>query len=232
MNKKTFFAALALAAASPALAQTEQATQRGDVTKTVEYNEGKHSFWDNCFVSASGGVQVYFSDHDRQARFGDRLAPALDIAVGKWFNRWAGLRLMYSGLQLKGATQNGAHSTGKDLAGKPQAGYWLEHQKFNTYHIHADALFNVTNLIWGENKGRIYDCSPYAGIGLIGTGDAPSKTCVAGDFGLYNTFRLATNWAINLDLRATVTSDKLDGEEGGRIEGILGLTVGVTYTFR
>ena len=43
---------------------------------------------------------------------------------------------------------------------------------------------------------------------------------------------MAANWAVNFDLRATVTSDKLDGEEGGRVEGILGLTVGVTYTFR
>ena len=39
MMKKTIFAALALAAAGPALAQSEQTTQNGDFTETVEYSK-------------------------------------------------------------------------------------------------------------------------------------------------------------------------------------------------
>lgn len=46
-------------------------------------------------------------------KFGDRLSPALDIGFGKWFTPGIGVRFMYSGLTIKGATQNGSHSTGK-----------------------------------------------------------------------------------------------------------------------
>ena len=46
---------------------------------------------------------MYFGDNDGKADFGKRLAPALDIAVGKWFTPGIGLRLAYNGLQAKGA---------------------------------------------------------------------------------------------------------------------------------
>ena len=41
MMKKTIFAALALAAAGPTLAQSEQTIQNGDFTETVEYSNDK-----------------------------------------------------------------------------------------------------------------------------------------------------------------------------------------------
>lgn len=220
MLRKIIFSVLCACAIGPSFAQ---------ITTEKDRSESSEGHW---FVSVAAGPQVYFSDHDKQMKFGDRISPALDISVGRWFNHWAGLRLMYSGVSLKGATQNGAHSNGKPIEGKPWNGYWLTEQKFNMYNIHADALFNITNLIWGENGDRIYDCSPYAGIGFIGTGDEPSQVNFSGDFGILNTFRVHPNWALNLDLRGTLTGDSFDGEKGGRSEGILGLTVGVTYTFK
>ena len=164
MIKKTFVAALALLAASSGWAQNEPT---GNVKEETEYTGSKYrvetnNFWDNWFVSAAGGGQVYFGDHDRQASLGDRIAPALDIAVGKWFSPSIGVRLMYSGLSMKGATQKGAlaHSTGEDVPGKGGNGYWLEKQKFNYFNIHADALFNLSNIICGYNDHRFYKSLP------------------------------------------------------------------------
>ena len=134
-------------------------------------------------------------------------------------------------LSVKGATQNGAHTTGEDIKEKPQSGYWLEYQKFNMYHIHADALFDLTNVFDEYNPERFYNCIVYAGIGVAGTGEEPTSTSVAGDFGVLNTFRLNQNWGLNVDLRGILVSDSFDGEEGGRSEGLLNLTIGVTYTF-
>ena len=99
MMKKTIFAALALAAAGPALAQSEQTIQNGDFTETVEYSNDKYKvetnhFWDNWFLSVGAGPQVMFGDHDKQIGFGKRISPALDIAVGKWFTPGIGVRLM------------------------------------------------------------------------------------------------------------------------------------------
>ena len=123
MMKKTIFAALALAAAGPALAQSEQTIQNGDFTETVEYSNDKYKvetnhFWDNWFLSVGAGPQVMFGDHDKQIGLGKRISPALDIAVGKWFTPGIGVRLMYNGLSLKGATRWGeAHSTGEQVSG-------------------------------------------------------------------------------------------------------------------
>ena len=52
---------------------------------TDKYKVETNRFWDNWFISAGGGVQVYFGDADSKASFSDRLAPALDISLGKWF---------------------------------------------------------------------------------------------------------------------------------------------------
>ncbi len=223
MIRKFLVAAIVSLAAVSVHAQTES-----DSTEVRTNNEEVRNNW---FVSASAGPQILFSDHDKQINFGRRISPALDIAVGKWFKPWVGARLMYSGLSVKGATQNGAHTTGEDIKEKPQSGYWLEYQKFNMYHIHADALFDLTNVFDEYNPERFYNCIVYAGIGVAGTGEEPTSTSVAGDFGVLNTFRLNQNWGLNVDLRGILVSDSFDGEEGGRSEGLLNLTIGVTYTF-
>lgn len=223
MIRKFWVAAIVSLAAVSVHAQTES-----DSTEVRTNNEEVRNNW---FVSASAGPQILFSDHDKQINFGRRISPALDIAVGKWFKPWMGARLMYSGLSVKGATQNGAHTTGEDIKEKPQSGYWLEYQKFNMYHIHADALFDLTNVFDEYNPERFYNCIVYAGIGVAGTGEEPTSTSVAGDFGVLNTFRLNQNWGLNVDLRGILVSDSFDGEEGGRSEGLLNLTIGVTYTF-
>lgn len=235
MIKKTFVAALALLAASSGWAQNEPT---GNVKEETEYTGSKYrvetnNFWDNWFVSAAGGGQVYFGDHDRQASLGDRIAPALDIAVGKWFSPSIGVRLMYSGLSMKGATQSNIHSTGEEVPGKGGNGYWLTKQKFNYFNIHADALFNLSNIICGYNDHRFYNLSVYGGLGLMHVSDAPSKTDISAHFGLFNSFRLCPALDLNLDLRGTLVNDDFDGEVGGRSsEGVLTAAIGLTYKFK
>lgn len=235
MIKKTFVAALALLAASSGWAQNEPT---GNVKEETEYTGSKYrvetnNFWDNWFVSAAGGGQVYFGDHDRQASLGDRIAPALDIAVGKWFSPSIGVRLMYSGLSMKGATQSNIHSTGEEVPGKGGNGYWLTKQKFNYFNIHADALFNLSNIICGYNDHRFYNLSVYGGLGLMHVSDAPSKTDISAHFGLFNSFRLCSALDLNLDLRGTLVNDDFDGEIGGRSgEGVFTAAIGLTYKFK
>ena len=62
---------------------------------------------DNIFVGIAGGINLYFGEHDSQGKFGKRLAPALDIHVGKWFTPSIGARVGYTGLQAKGRTTAG-----------------------------------------------------------------------------------------------------------------------------
>ena len=226
-------AALVLAAGS-VCAQTEPVAQSTEVVEESTDNVEINSFWSNWFISAGGGAQIYFGDHDRQASFGDRLSGALDIAVGKWFSPEIGVRLMYSGLSAKGATQKGhlAHSTGVDVPGKGGNGYWLEKSKFNFFNFQIDAMFNASNIIWGYNEKRVYNLSPYVGLGVMRVSDKPAETAIAGHFGLLNSFRLTSCLDLNLDIRGTLVNDDFDGEPGGRKgEGLLTATLGLTYKF-
>ncbi len=79
MKKGLLF--ILLAAASVCLPAQEK--ENAAKSYTVETNR----FGANWFISGGIGAQMYFGDNDGKADFGKRLAPALDIAVGKWFTR-------------------------------------------------------------------------------------------------------------------------------------------------
>ena len=231
MIKRTFFAAACLLAASTAFSQ--EANEDIVVEETVEYSTDKHKvetngFWSNWFISAGAGAQVYFGDHDNEAKFGNRISPALDIAVGKWFSPEIGVRLMYNGLSAKGATRWGqAHSTGDQVDGW---GIGMYKSKFKYFNFQIDAMFNFSNIICGYNENRVYNCSPYVGVGVMKVTDDPKDASISGHFGIMNSFRISSAIDINLDLRGTLTSDELDGEPGGRWgEGLFAATVGITY---
>lgn len=235
MIKKLFIAAFALLAAGSAFAQTEETD---GITKTVEYSTDKYKvetnrFWHNWFISAGGGVNMFFSDHDKQMKFGHRLSPALEIAVGKWFTPSIGVRLAYSGLSLNGATQNGKYSNGEPIEGKPWHGYWLTEQHMNFVNIHADAMVNLVNLIGGYKEKRVYGLSPYFGVGFARVTSSPKNTEISGHLGLLNSFRLCSAVDLNLDINATFLNDNFDGEMGSRGgEAFLTATLGVTYKFK
>ena len=99
---------------------------------------------------------MYFGDNDGKADFGKRLAPALDIAVGKWFTPGIGLRVAYNGLQAKGAapSANDLYTKG----GKYSNGYYK--QKWNMANFHGDVLFNLSNMFCGYNEDRLYSFIP------------------------------------------------------------------------
>lgn len=236
MNKKTILAAMAFMVAFPVLAQ--ETGNNGDITETVEYSNDKYKvetnrFWSNWFISAGAGGQVLFGDHDRQRKFGERIAPALDIAVGKWFTPGIGVRIMYSGLSAKGATQEGVYQSGGAISGKPWHGYWLNEQKFHYFNFHADVMFNLMNLIGGYKEKRVYCLSPYGGVGVVRVTSTPKNAEVTGHLGLLNTFRLCDALDLNLDIRSTFINDMFDGEVGGRGgETMLTAALGLTYKFK
>ena len=239
MIPKTFLAAALLFAAGSAFAQTaEPKDTLAAYTDEVVYDENKHkvvtnTFWDNWFISVGGGGQLYFGDHDRQLTLGQWISPAFDVAVGKWFSPEVGVRLMYSGGALRGASQNGAHTLSSPIKGKPWYGYWLTNSRFGFFHVHADVMLNLNNTIAGYKEDRIYTISPYIGLGVMRAYKAPTSTEFAVNAGLFNSFRVAKALDVNLDIRGTIVNDRFDGEFGGRSgEGLLTASVGVTYRFK
>lgn len=226
--KKIFLTLLVALSASALYAQT---------TEQVIVDENKHrfitnGFWDNWFIQAGAGAQMYFGDHNKELKFGDRLTPAFELAGGKWFTPAFGTRLMLQGFSYKGATQNGAHSTGEGVPGKDSHGYWLTYQKFEFLNLHVDFMFNLSNIISGYRQDRFWDVQPYVGVGYITTWDEPSNSSVTYDAGILNALRLSDKFDINIDVRAGMLNDTFEGERGGRDhEGYLSATLGLTYNF-
>lgn len=227
-----------MAAVAVVGASAQEAVFAEEYTETV--TSVAPDFRSNWFISAGGGAQILFGDHDRQAKFGDRISPALDIAIGKWFSPSIGVRLMYSGLSAKGATQTwntegkgGIYNTGKPVPGKFTNAYgYLCGQKFNFLTLHADVMFDLTNMFGGYDANRVYGIAPYIGVGWGHVYSKPHKDAVVGNVGLYNMFHVSKAFDINLDIRASVTNDDFDGESGRRsFDGLVSVTAGVTYRF-
>ncbi len=212
-------------------AHAQTTSVRADTT--IQVSSDKHrvvtnKFEDNWFVGAGAGLQFFYGDHNRQMNFGERLVPAFEFHTGKWFTPGIGTRLAINGVTNKGLTQNGSHSTGV-LYDASQA---LYKQQFNYLNIHADVLFNFTNLFKGYRPDRFYEFSPYIGIGYMFTWEEPTSDEVSANLGLFNKFRLNDTWNLTLDLRGSMVNDRFDGELGGRKdEGMLTAAVGILYNF-
>lgn len=204
------------------------ASAQNDGTKD-KYRVETNKFWNNWFIDASGGVQVYFGDNDSKAKFNKRLAPAVDLSVGKWFTPGFGFRFGYMGLQAKGATTvaDGSHSTGKLI----KDGYY--EQKWDMMNFHVEGMFNLSNMFCGYNPKRVYSFIPFAGMSLLHSYDRPKTNEFAFTAGLVNKFRVSPALDINLEFRGTLVKDGFDGELGGKSkEGIGAVTLGLTYKFK
>lgn len=99
--KRLYLIALFIIVSLAATAQ-ENGQSRDAQNRIVRGPYETNRFFDNIFVGVAGGVNIYFGEHDSYGKFGKRMAPALDIHVGKWFTPSIGARVGYSGLQAKG----------------------------------------------------------------------------------------------------------------------------------
>lgn len=89
---------------------------------------------------------------------GNRIAPALDVSLGKWITPSYGVRLQYSGLKAKGLTDaSGMYAKGA------HRGYYKE--EFNVSNLHADFMWNWSNGFLGFNEKRVWNVIPFVGFG-------------------------------------------------------------------
>ena len=223
------------------VAQAQSTAVKRDTTievSTDRYQVVSNRFGDNWFIGAQAGAQIFFGDHDKQAKFGDRLTPIYGAYLGKWFSPGLGVRAGASYGKVKGLAQNAPwgngqapHSTGERYDGKPWDGYWLENSEFNVLHLTGDVMFNLSN-IFGGYKPRVYNISPYVGLGWMVTNDAPKQREVSANIGIYNSFSVAKFLDITLDVRGGMVNDRFDGEEGNRKQdGQLSAMIGLAYKF-
>ena len=157
-----------------------------------------------------------------------RLAPAIDVSVGKWFHPIYGVRLQYAGLKAKGATYG---VTPYAVEGALPGQY--NYQEFNILNGHVDFLFNLSNTLGGYNPMRRIDLIPFIGVGVARSfmsGEAIHKMDV--NAGLIGKININNKWDFNAEVRSFYANKDLDGEHDTYImEGMGSLTFGFTYRF-
>lgn len=220
MKKKLLIAALFLGSTLGVYAQQ---TENKDAKYKVETNK----FWNNWFISFGGGVQVFSGKTDSKQDFTDRLAPALDLSLGKWFTPVLGMRGAYNGIEGYGYTSNPNNSYVS--GGMNSDGYY--DQKFELANFHMDALFNLSNAFYGYKEDRLYSFIPFVGAGIMHEWN-DGEDEVSLNAGLINRFRLNSHWDLNVEARIAYVNERFDHENlSSRLESLTGVTVGFTYNF-
>ena len=201
-------------------------------------------FKGDFFVGLGAGVSVYHGEQDREMKYHHRLAPAMDVYLGKWIFPWLGLRVGYSGGEaycITNADSGWVYSTG-EIYEKPGTEKDRYRQEFSYMSVRGDLMLNITSLIIGQNNGdRLFDISFYGGLGIAKVYDELEASRFSLALGLYNTFRVGKALDVVLDVHALAVPEDFEHEVGVRPgkkenglyahDGILTASVGVAYRF-
>lgn len=194
--------------------------------KVEKYSVQTNRFKDNWFIGANVGGQMYLGDYRSLDSKGKLITPAFEINAGKWFTPGIGLRVGFGGYQAKEfSNENGGFAYKQVKNGVYQT-------KWGMLNLHADVMLNLTNMFCGYREDRVYNAIPYASIGYLRNLKSDDNELGVG-VGLVNRFRVSEAWDVNLELKAMLNNDVVDGIRAAKnIEGSAAIMAGVTYRFK
>lgn len=219
MKKKFIAVALIL---SSICAMAQQKENRDESGQRFRGPYETNSFGSNWYIGVGGGINIYEGEYDNKTSVGNRIAPALDISLGKWITPSYGIRLQYAGLKAKGLTgEGGMYAKGM------HRGYYKE--EFNVSNLHADFMWNWSNGFIGFNEKRVWNVIPYVGFGWARSwGNSTHDNEIAANIGILNTFRLGKRIDLTLEGRQMIVKECFDGTMGGsKGEGMSSVTLGL-----
>lgn len=207
-----------------------------------------YDFSEGWFVNIAGGLNSYAGEHTRQLKAKSIVSYAADFSVGKWFNPYIAARLSFADFNVRGATfesyikqeNSGApvHIGDAGLKKRHDRGAeWLLAQEFNAMNLHADFMYNLSNLFGSVDMLGLHfwNAIPYVGLGFpYALSSRGKSTGIPLDItvGFYNSFPLSDKIEFTTDFRGVLLDEGFDGEVGGLpLEFYTSFTVGVTYIF-
>ena len=197
---------------------------------------------DNIFVSVTGGISMVNSGKS-EGKFG-KPAPHITVSLGKWFTPVWGVRAQ-GGLWKANFDTKSANGTYEPLVGV------AENYDKNVGQIRLDAMYNLSNAIWGYNPDRLFNLSVFAGPGLtiaktadgipvqtgentwarVPAGDQKGHVYVNGSVGLQGKFNVNKYWDIDIEARGELAPSYLGHLSTAKTVGGIYVGVGATYTF-
>lgn len=178
-----------------------------------------NSFWANWFVEANAAFSAFWSDQEEGLPSGIgyefRTNFGMALAIGKWFTPGIGLRTKLNGFWGR-SVESGDPGT--------------DANKY--FSFQEQVMFNLSNMLYGYDPKRLYNCVPYVGFG-IGRSMTHKSSAFGFSFGLKNTFRINDRFGVNAEIGYEVYEPDFDGITSGTFNGrhdrVLNFEVGVTY---
>lgn len=201
----------------------------------------------NWFITAQGGTNVLFSNHDRHITLRKRFGANAAIFAGKWFTPVWGFRFGASANIMRGATSE--YGSFRDphsgIVGMGSHDMALYGERGVTLGPEIDLMLSLTNWWCGYNPNRVYNAVLHAGGGGYWTfshkaGDHDwhnAKNCTLfANVGLQNNFSLNRHIDLFIDVTATVmdytSNDRFDEEAYNKdMTALVAANVGITYHF-
>ena len=175
----------------------------------------------NWFIEIKGGASAFLGTPIGCGDVFDRLSPALQVGLGKWFTPAVGGRVAYQGLSFK----NG------------------EFKSMDYHFIHADFLYNLTSGINCNDIGLSrWDVIPYLGVGMIYNPDWSSACMCPGhasgshpfafSYGMECRYRLNDRMHLVAELSGMTTAKNFDavGSSSKFGDNMLTLSAGLSFT--
>ncbi len=215
-------AVIALLAATTAVSAQEN-NNRDANGKNVRGPYETNRLFDNVWIGVAGGVNVFENSFNDPGSFGGKIAPALDINIGKWVTPSVGVRLGYSGLN--------AHTwSNRELPFTKKMKDGLFKNQFGVAYVHADVMWNISNAFSGYKETRTWNFVPFVSGGLAcsyknGSGYADKEFAAA--VGLYNEIRVSNRVNLTLEARQMIVRQGFDSSTPGGKAGMSSLTFGV-----
>ena len=175
----------------------------------------------NWFIEIKGGASAFLGTPIGCGDVFDRLSPALQVGLGKWFTPAVGGRVAYQGLSFK----NG------------------EFKSIDYHFIHADFLYNLTSGINCNDIGLSrWDVIPFFGVGMIYNPDWSSACMCPGhasgshpfafSYGVECRYRLNDRMHLVAELSGMTTAKNFDavGSSSKFGDNMLTLSAGLSFT--
>ena len=181
-------------------------------------NVSEGSGWDrNWFLEVKGGTSAFLGSPVGCGDLFDRLTPALQVGVGKWFTPAVGGRIEFQGCQFKNA----------------------EFATMKYQFIHADFMYNLTAFIRQNELGLSrWDVIPFLGIGMVHNSDWSSGNKsgtnhpFAFAYGLEARYRITNRLHLLAELSGMTTMKNFDaiGSSSRFGDNMLTLSAGLSVT--
>jgi len=194
----------------------------------------KNGFWDNWFIGAGAGANIYFGDHDADAKFFRRLTVTPNFQFGTWLSPYSGFRV-----KLSGGTN--IHTFNNDATMMGRTKYVSAEMNF---------MWNMTDYLMHYSSSRVYSFIPYVGFGyaygwkyenqpaiITRHGHVNSATF---DAGIINRFRFSERVALDIEMSGKLMRDVFDQRAGskrgydvlGTVSASLVFNIGPKATFK